>query len=168
MYFVGIDPGQTGAIAYFDTKSEKVFRFDKFEDVVYGALLDHLRANKDSFRVVLERQWGRPVSGAAQSFCIGCNYCEWKLLLDLAQVSYVEVPPMTWQKKILNTSKKKSAETKPLAIKYVKKRFPELDIPAPKKKADIDRYSGICDAICIALYGKFIYSGEQYAKEKDN
>ena len=154
--YVGIDPGQDGAIVIIhnDGQSVDAYPFTNFKDMF--EVLKKLQ-NHPTF-ICIEKLWAMPIRGSMANFSLGGNYTAWKALLEILGLSYVEAAPATWQPKILNTSKKKSAETKPLAIEYVNKRYPELGFTGKRAK-DIKEYSGRADAICIALYGKTVDLG---------
>lgn len=155
MIYVGIDPGEKGAIAYLN-EDGSIKGYKYFRELEVKELLKFFTYNSDDLRVVLEKLWGMPIRGCMGNWSLGGNFKCWQLMLELAGVSSIEVPPQTWQKHVLNTSKKKSADTKPLSLAYVNKRYPELNLPC-KRKTDIDQYSGVSDAICMALYSRYLH-----------
>lgn len=154
MIYVGIDPGQKGAIAIIG-ESSTVCSWTKY--MGWPTMFSKLKfiAESEEKLVCIEKLWGMPIRGCQGNWSLGGNYETWKALLGILKIPFIEAAPATWQPKILNTSKKKSAETKPLSIAYVNKRYPELDLPSRTKK-DIDESSGVSDAICLALYGRMV------------
>lgn len=151
MIFCGIDPGQKGAVVFLSDSGE-VLQYSHFQDIKWsGDLFKYFNLNSLDIRVVIEKLWGMPLRGSAGNWSLGYNCGQWKLLLELAGVSYVEVAPPTWQKEILKTTKEDTKKTKIKSLDYVNKRFPNLQLPCKKLK-DIDLFSGVSDAICMALY----------------
>jgi len=156
MNYIGIDPGEKGAIAFLN-ESGAVINYCLFKDISMKALLtDWSTTRVGQFTAVIEKLWGMPIRGCQANWSLGGNYKNWQFLLDLADVSYVEIPPTTWQKFILHTSKKTSKETKKLSLAYVNKRYPDIDLPQ-RTIADRDSSSGVSDALCMALYCRHLH-----------
>jgi len=155
MIYIGIDPGASGAIAFVCPKGN-VMSWLSYPDIKMANLLSDLQ--KASYQCVIEKLWGMPLRGSMGNWSLGSNYGRWQLLLELAGVSLIEAAPQTWQKAILHTTAKKSAETKIVSLAYVNKRFPELNLPAKRTK-DINLFSGVSDAICMALYCRQLHLG---------
>lgn len=158
MKFIGIDPGNKGGIAVIGEGGLFV-RCAYFENMPNWKAVDgFLKTLKtESLFCCIEKVWGVPVWGSKMSFIFGGNFANWKLLLELNDIPYIEAAPITWQPKILNITRKKSVETKKISVNYINKRYPELQLPAKTLK-QIDKSSGISDAMCLALFGRFAQS----------
>lgn len=160
MMFGGIDPGAKGGIAILDTDGD-VCTYKYFVDFenwkAVNFFLKGIKAAQEPLFFCLELVWGVPVWGSKMSFNFGGNFYNWKLLLELNDIPCIEKAPATWQPKILNISRKKSAETKKISVNYINKRFPQLNLPSKTLK-DIDKSSGISDAVCLALFGRYTHS----------
>lgn len=148
MFFIGIDVGASGAIATLDENSKFVCAdpFTNWKDMIkyLGPYQRHLML------VNLEKVHAMPMQGVSSMFTFGANFGGWQALLEANDVPHILTPPQTWQKKILGSFPK--GTSKVAALKYVSKRFPELNFPN-KKKAE-----GIVDAICLALYARYIHT----------
>lgn len=153
MIFCGIDPGDKGALAFIN-EAGTLIQHKQFSSRMerYEYLL------KDTPDVVyLEKLWGIPPSAAATNFNLGCHFCCDQFIMELLKISYQEVAAKTWQLRVLNyRGSNKNRASKKASIAFVTKKYPELKLPQRTLK-DIDEYSGIADAICIALYGRFVH-----------
>ncbi len=152
MIYIGIDPGKTGAIAAIEQDNLRfAFTFSNWKD-----MNRETTGLPDCF-ICIEKLWGMPLRGCQGNFALGENYGAWKALLEMKQLPFIEAAPATWQPKILNTSKKKSKETKILSLQYVNKRYPALNLPMKTAK-DISQNCGVSDAICLALYARAVHT----------
>ena len=155
-YIIGIDPGVTGGWSAWYKK--KLIAYNSFEPVQAPVLdfntisfqsLQDFFINLDKYRdgiiFVIEKQWGRPISGSKQSFITGYNYNE--LLHFLSTVYGINtvkiITPNEWMKhfwgKEKNTKKK-------LSLKY-----------ACKVSGVEIKDHNIADAILIGKYGVDTY-----------
>lgn len=159
MSFCGIDCGGKGAIAFIGINAELLSyaQYESHQDY----MLD-LKSHKPVLTMI-EKLWGIPVSSAATNFDLGSHFGKTQLILELTESPYQEVAAQTWQGKILNyrgnkiikgAAKKK--ESKLASINFVQKKYPQVVLPVKTLK-NIDESSGIADAICIALYARFIH-----------
>lgn len=132
-YFVGIDPGKTGAIAFLsEDGTAEVFDFpDAFSQLVKRA--DRVR------RAYLEQVHAMPGQGVVSTFSFGENYGWWQGVLMALRIPFLKVRPQDWQK---NLVPKKGASDKP-SLEVARQLFP--DAPLGRKK-DHNR----ADALLIA------------------
>lgn len=157
--FCGFDCGEKGAIAFIDAEA-KLVSYAQYES--HQDYMIDLKGFKPILTAV-EKLWGYPVSSAGANFNLGWHYGRTQLILEQCGVSYQEVAAQTWQGQILNyrgnkvikgAAKKK--ESKMASIGFVQKKYPQVVLPSKTLK-QIDESSGIADAICIALYARFIH-----------
>jgi len=152
MKFAGIDPGDKGCLVILFGDSVQVFKFKSHVDYL------HVLKVYTPTLTALEKIWGVPVSSAATNFNLGSHFGKCQFALELAKVSSIDVAAKTWQAKILNfKGSNKDRASKKASIDYVNKRFPLLNLK-PRTIKEIDEMSGIADAVCLALYAKFIYT----------
>lgn len=157
MTYIGIDPGDKGAIAVLSdsgTPFYEMFRNHARYKVLIDRAVVHL--------VCLEKLWGFPSNSSATAFNMGEHFGRNKLIIEQAGVSSIEVAAKTWQLKILNyrSAGKDRLNSKKASVAYVNKRFPALNLTYKSNK-HLEEISGIADAICLALYAKFIDTNKE-------
>lgn len=148
---IGIDPGQTGAVAFIDQ---------------YGALVedcpDSPAAMADMIRIrmpniqhaFLERVHSMPGQGVSSTFKFGTNFGIWQGILGALHIPMTFITPQEWKKhwKLIGTDKD---DARILACQ----QFPSLACDMQRKK-DIGR----ADALLIAAYGATLnYVGKHQA-----
>lgn len=157
---IGIDPGNTGAIAYKDDfgcygvyempimamgKKGKKNQLNPTEvmQILRKILLDHKEHLLVQCEVIvyLEQVHSMPVSSAASMFNFGMGYGILQGVLSAMGLSYKFVPPQTWKKHfgLLRTDKD-------LARTLAIQQFPNINF---SRKKDI----GKADAMLITEYG---------------
>lgn len=140
--FIGIDPGESGALAFVDAAG---FSFTcKFNG--WRAMRDILRpyARTTDSCVGIEKVHGFPGMNVKAMTSFMINFGGWISILECLEIPHVMIPPKTWQKEILGSFPK--GKSKPTALKYANRKWPKLNL---KKEDD-----GIVDALCIAQYMK--------------
>lgn len=140
-YFLGIDPGKTGAWAVINEQ----------EDVVDNGPGDCFICMTFDYqpKTVLEQVHAFPGQGVSSVFSFGENYGGWKATLEILEIPYELATPQKWQKAILGAFPK--GESKIRALEFAQKKWPKLNL----KKKD----HGLVDALCIALYAKRLFGG---------
>jgi len=88
--YVGIDPGQTGAIAIVDTDGSAEVHDWPGDAVALARLLAELDLSYDVVIARIERQSARPMQGVSSTFKLGVNYGIW-LAACAARLWRVEV-----------------------------------------------------------------------------
>lgn len=146
MTFIGIDPGKSGALAYFDESgSVSVMAYDpqKYKDALRRLSI------RDCF-CVLEDVHSMPKQGVASTFAFGHNKGFIEGMLYACGVRYILVAPQRWKKFFrLNKDKKQS-------ILAAKTFFPNVDMRRTDRcKAEHD---GIAEALLMAKYAEWMAS----------
>ena len=168
--FIGIDPGQTGAMAVlFTTVSScdsKLLLLQNASVVDFtdlGAacnLMGRITKNYDPFDVycmierIQLRQADRQGVKSAQTF--GVNTGMWLGALTAKLILYEEVTPQKWQNTIFaneepqyrhDKKRGKVRDTKAMSLDFARRTYPKLLDKLRYKKND-----GRADALCIATY----------------
>lgn len=149
MILVAIDPGKSGALAYW--KDERAYVVDCPNSV--GGMLKlfkevvRLTPEDDYLLVRLERVHGYPGWGAT-NFAFGENYGMWKGIIQSQEkvAFWGTINPKSWQK-LMDV---KGETTKERSWRFAVKNFPEcgddLGDKVPNKSS---RQSNRADALCI-------------------
>lgn len=136
--FIGIDPGQSGGIAFIpEDKAAWAVKMPETDTDLFHTLWD---LGKYEDRITfLERVHSMPGQGVSSSFTFGEGYGKLQMALTALQIPYERVTPQKWQKALgcltkgdKNVSKAKAQEL-----------FPHLKIT-----------HAIADALLIAEYGR--------------
>jgi len=150
---VGIDPGQTGAVAFiypsgmvemFDTPVESIKK-GKGSKTEYMPpnMADLLRAMAIR-HVFIEQVHSMPGQGVASSFGFGKGFGIWIGILAALQIPYTFVTPQAWKKQLmLGNADKDAARGRAMQL------YPVVSKELSRKK-DIGR----ADALLIAEYGR--------------
>lgn len=105
MYYLGIDPGQsggaslilgTGAISSTPSGEIRCLKFYKMTDHEVSDWIAIVA--KFSLKAVIEKVHSMPAQGVSSSFKFGRSYGFLLGLLTAHQIQFQEVPPQTWQK----------------------------------------------------------------------
>ena len=144
MIFIGIDPGQTGAIAVIDWTGEILFLKDWPCDEIGAA--DIVRTIQGCFsnftlRAALEKVHSMPKQGVSSSFKFGTNFGIWKGILASFQIPFLEPTPQAWQKGVV----KKAQDTDP-KIAATRRLWPKVELEGPRGGIK----DGRADALLIA------------------
>ena len=140
MIYIGIDPGNSGGIAYIEKDKMESMKFPKnITDVVL--LLKTLKAI-DNCIAYMELVHSFPNQGVKSCFTFGENFGKWKGLLAMVNIEYKLIPPRTWMLFFGPLSKEK------------KDRKKELKQIAKKLYANNKVTLYTADAILIAHYLK--------------
>ena len=143
-FFIGIDPGQNGGIAYIDTKDNISDTFP-YNDKI---LIDLCRDAQHSAKVVccLEKVGAMPGQGVVSMFNFGQSVGYIKGVLESFRIPYQEITPQRWKREF-GLSSKKSA-----SVDVCGKLFPHIDLLAtPKSKKPHD---GMAEALLMAEYAR--------------
>lgn len=151
---IGVDPGKSGALAAMREDGTVTFLImpiiDNEIDItsiskwISNIIVDMTCRPLYS---VIEKVHSMPQQGVASTFSFGYNTGVLHGILGTLAVPRLVVSPQSWQKSIL----KDTNRDKGIAIAYVMRMYPELDItPTIRSKKP---HSGVADAICIARYG---------------
>lgn len=142
--FVGIDPGQTGAIAVLSDDLPLVYDYPG--DVTAAAnLISDILWDYTPSLVALERVHSMPKQGVSSTFKLGVNFGAWQGILSAYDMPYIMPTPQEWQKGLVYKSDGNDPKSRSLAV--ARRLFPDVDLS--KKKHD-----GRADALLIAYYAK--------------
>lgn len=169
-YWVGIDPGITGALAAIDAADGSIELFDTptFQDGnrtridVHGAtdLIRYLQLDKGkAISAVLEKSQPMPHigkgnvgkggkstgHGSIASFSLGYSFGVWNGILTAMQVPYRLVTPQSWKKSMMPGEAKEKDASRIVAIRMFPRAADSL-----KRKKD----NGRSDALLMAEYGR--------------
>ncbi len=140
---VGIDPGATGAIAFYDEESNKVDVFDlpMIGKLVDGYALGSYMRDENIKRVNVEKVGAMKGQGVTSMFNFGANYGAILGVCGCLGLSVNLVTPQKWKKKAGLIKKEKDASRQ-----LAKTMFPLAPL-------DLKKHHGRADAILIAVYG---------------
>lgn len=149
----GIDPGQTGAIAFisssgkveiYDTPIEMVKKGKGIKkEYLPGNMADLLRAI-DLNHVFIESVHAMPGQGVTSMFNFGKGFGIWIGILAALKIPYTLITPQAWKKHLMQGIKDKDA-----ARIRAQQLYPSVSEELSRKK-DIGR----ADALLIAEYGR--------------
>lgn len=139
MFYLGIDPGQSGGVTLLDCSGHIVdsFPFTKKTDHDISEWFEEMTSEIECI-CYIERVGSRPGQGVASSFKFGDNNGFLRGLITAYKIPYVKVTPGKWQKYLGCLSKGDKNVTKAKAQQL----YPE------KKKIT----HAIADSILIARY----------------
>lgn len=119
MIFIGIDPGQTGAIAILGNGFEEVF---DFED---GDGLLHLRISvTENPKAVIEKVSAMPKQGVASSFKFGQNFGQWIGRLEALGIPFDYITPQKWKKEMFDSMPR--GDVKMMSLDRARRLFPQM------------------------------------------
>lgn len=155
--YIGIDPGKKGAIAIITRELEVLSLFDMplLENKEVDALTLHDKISEYNMKenveavCVLEKAQAMRNQGVCSTFTYGEGYGCVKAALQLAEVCYQEVHPLTWKTYLRMTRKGfTKKQKKDLSLQFSKEIF---------KGADIKKKDGRAEALLLAYYGVLKY-----------
>lgn len=145
MTFIGIDPGQSGAIAVIAADGAvSISSYDKslYIDALIAAMLD------DKVLCILEHVSSMPKQGVASTFKFGENFGWLQGVLDAIGMPYELVRPQRWKKMFSCTSDKNTS------IAVARRLFPGVSLKrTPRCSKDDD---GMAEALLMAEYARRI------------
>lgn len=151
MYYLGIDPGESGAFALLENTDVRIVK--TFQDVgnvtdlmPFLDCVNFLMHEQQATKCCIEKVSSMPKQGVTSMFTFGQNY-GWLLgVLDLGEIPYQTVTPKTWKKEFgLNSDKAKS-------IEVCRRLFPEVSLlRTPKCRTPHD---GMAEALLMAEYAR--------------
>lgn len=140
MYILGIDPGQSGGLAFINSVVKErpiIYAVKKMTEKDIAEEIENLCVS----RCFLERVHSMPRQGVSSTFKFGANYGFYRGLLTGLAIPFETVPPQTWQRylRCLTGGDKNVTKSKAQEL------FPELKIT-----------HATADALLIAEYGRRI------------
>jgi len=134
--YIGIDPGQTGAIAVLAKRNQGWVK--DFDD---GNALAVLRAvyeepMKWQAKAAIEKVSAMPKQGVASSFKFGTNFGIWQGRLEALQIPFVFVTPQKWQKAVFDSMPR--GDRKEMSLNLARRLFPWADLNKKKHHSRAD------------------------------
>jgi hypothetical protein len=159
--YIGIKNGLNGACAVLHPDGAWQFAPIVAADGNRDRLLD-IGANSELLRAVCQNAGGpdqvlavcesfpiKPRLGAKGNFANGRLAEFWRIVLTLAQVSFLVVEPRTWQRQVFQGIP--GIKPKRLARLFIEQRFPQIDLGL---FANDEARECIRDAMCLALWAR--------------
>lgn len=146
-FFIGIDPGQSGAICRL-WSSGKVELWDMPEsEQDLATLILSIKAGVRG--CVLEDVHAMPKQGVSSTFKFGVNCGLVRGVLAAAGIPFERITPTKWQKAVLD-SPKKGDDIKKSVWLWARRCFPEADIAGARGAMKFGR----SDALGMAVYAR--------------
>lgn len=142
-YFIGIDPGQTGAVAVLDSQFSPIIVEDYDRDKCAEILRSLTPSPHTAVTAIIEHVHAMPQNGAVSMFNFGMNFGWWKGLMDALKIAYSLVDPRKWQN---HFGLVKTTKTDKPSLPFARKYFPTVDL-------HLKKHNGRADALCIAAFG---------------
>ena len=142
-YYIGIDPGATGALALLDAGFNGALVWDYEERYTGISLIKNLLEEDCKFSAAIEKAQSMPAQGVVSMFKFGENYGYWRGILETLEIPFIYVTPHKWQKAVFNSMPK--ADTKTMSLDLARRLFPDVDLKYKK-------HHGRADALLIAYY----------------
>lgn len=153
MIYIGIDPGQTGAVAtacYFNHHPRRlwaVYDWPGDESSAADLLRDELKTLNDVVPSIhcfaaLEDVHSMPKQGVASTFKFGTNFGIWRGILAALEIPFILVRPQQWKKRF-NLNKKDKMES----LYAARRQWPQLEL-------HLKKHHGRADALWLALYAR--------------
>lgn len=140
-YYIGIDPGASGAIAVIDDSQNVIMLQDwPGNEIAAAQLLRGWTTNRNIFAAI-EKGQSMPKQGVRSMFSFGINCGIWKGILASFEIPFREITPRTWQKGVIS----KAQDKKP-ALAAAQRMFPSAEVTGPRGGAK----DGRADALLIA------------------
>jgi len=123
MNYIAIDPGKTGAIAWWDGESVNVRKMgDTVTDI--AEILRDMMANSVAW---LELVHSMPRDGVKGAFSFGQNFGQLQGVLSALMIPYEEMPPEKWMK-LLGRMPKDRAKRKKDIRDRMQKLYPHIKV----------------------------------------
>lgn len=151
-YFLGIDPGKSGAVAFLNQDGDFIAVYDC--PIIETARFEILEQYFP--RIVgaaVEKAQTMPTQGVVSSGKFMENYGIWKGICIASNIPFLTPHPKRWQKLLDGPTDMKPKDR---VVEYVKRRWPAVEL---KRKKDHNR----ADAICLAEYARkeFMLRGDK-------
>jgi len=156
-FFMGVDPGATGAAAFIDEAGRYFLSIDYPGDPVSLVTELDLRTADPMARVeialaVIEQVHALPRQGVSSTFKFGVNFGIWLGVLSTLKIPHEIISPNRWRK-ILDSSVPAKPEKEDLR-QFAIRRFPSASEDLKLKK-----HHGRAEALLMATYARQKYLG---------
>jgi len=141
--FLGIDPGQVGAVAIIG-KTIKVIDCPPTIGEMANIIRECLYYKKDT-KALVEKVNPFYKSSAKSAFTFGGNFSAWQAILACFYIPYEFITPRKWQKAMFDSAKR-LGDTKKQSFDMASRLFPHLELKTKRGKI----LDGRCDAVLLA------------------
>lgn len=157
-YYIGIDPGKTGAIAIVSDNDGEAYVFDYLDKedpfgvaATFNEFIIAAPGTMEEIQtIMIEKQ--SPASGRTASFTLGMNYGAWLNILESNSLKEIAVvTPAAWRKIMLPGVRGREA-LKKAAIERCEDTYPYIKFATPRGR----KLDGRADALLIAEYAKLM------------
>lgn len=153
MYYIGIDPGKNGGIAYIHEEITKnTHRYTAYtepysDDNLLNTLkyIDYFTPDKYQVKCVLEKVNAMPNQGVVSMFNFGQNYGFIQGVLKAYKIPFELVPPAKWKKEFSVTADKNTSID-------VASRLYDVNLYASKRCRK--KHDGMAEALLMAEYAR--------------
>lgn len=147
LLFLGIDPGETGAMACIGQNNEYVVVYDCPSTFHEIANLIEIVTKEFKARAIIEKVNPYYKSSAKSAFTFGCNFAGWQMALACYRIPYDFVTPRKWQKAMFDSAKQLD-DTKKQSHERASRLFPYVVLKTKRGRI----LDGRCDALLLAEY----------------
>jgi crossover junction endodeoxyribonuclease RuvC len=159
MFFIGIDPGKKGGIAFitpFDIQTietpinaEKEIDVSAINTLLALNIIIKVKHNNEIF-CCIEKSTAMPKQGVVSMFKYGVTYGKLLAILEILNIPYEEISPQKWKKEFsLNSDKRRSIIT-------AQKLFPSMKGQFTTARGRIK--DGAAEALLLAEYARRKYN----------
>ena len=165
LVFVGVDPGQQGAIAFVTSdrsllSTHMLPMLDKRVDIwALKNIIDEARQDRIVGLCMIEQAIVLPKQGSVSGFSMGANYGRLMTSIEFFGLPFEEIRPAVWKKRFFGSVKYEKNAIKQVAVMRARHLFPEL---APKLLLSKD---GLSEALLIAETARRQFYGERHAPD---
>lgn len=148
-WFIGIDPGKSGALAIIHVGDTGILSVSitPFDEERYVQELKEIHINPgDKCVACVERVAAMPGQGVKSMFSFGANYGFIQGLLAMKRIPFETIPPQKWKKEY-SLGKDKEA-----SIATAKKLFPCVSLL--KTERCKKEHDGMAEALLMAEYAR--------------
>ena len=146
--YIGIDPGQTGAIAFLKGHQVEIIDCPETISEMVNIVLNNIRITVNGIttaKALIEKVNPFYKSSAKSAFTFGCNFCSWQAILACFHVPYEFITPRKWQKEMFDSAKRLD-DTKKQSFERASRLFPNIELKTKRGKI----LDGRCDALLLA------------------
>lgn len=142
MSYIGIDPGQTGAVAVLHPDGYEVWDWPG-DEVAAAERVRYIHNRYQVRLAAIEQVSAMPGQGVSSMFKFGANFGAWKGILAALAIPFRTVRPQEWQKGLVP---KKEGTVKP-SLTVARRMFPLAELGRQKDH-------GRADALLIAEWAR--------------
>lgn len=141
--FVGVDPGQSGALAIIYDGGVIVQTYDERE---YALLLRTFKNSGYDTHTVVEHVGAMPKQGVSSTFKFGVNFGIVQGMMYALDIPFELVRPQKWKKEFSCTSDKNTS------IAVAQRMFPNVNLKRTPRCTK--PHDGVCEALLMAEYAR--------------